>query len=251
MRVVVTAGASGIGRRVAERFHAAGSNVAICDADPDAVHQFTKANPGIMAMTADVADETQMNGFLAEAESHLGGADLVHANAGIGGPTGLIDDISYEDWRRTIEVNLSGVFLTTRWAARRMREQKSGLIVLMSSTAGLFGYPYRSPYATAKWGIIGLTKTLAMELGPYGVRVNAICPGAVEGDRMDRVVAKEARVRGVPEEEVRASYVASTSMRTWISSDDVANMIEYLASPAGQRISGQALSIDGHTESIN
>jgi NAD(P)-dependent dehydrogenase (short-subunit alcohol dehydrogenase family) len=251
LRVVVTAGASGIGRCVAERFLRLGARVAICDVDSTAVSSFASAYPNALAVVSDVTNEADMAAFFALVEAEFGGADVVHANCGIGGPAGLIDDISYEDWRRTVDINLHGTFLTTRWAARVMREQGSGLIVLMSSTAGLFGYPLRSPYATAKWGIIGLTKTLAMELGPHGVRVNAICPGAVEGDRMDRVVANEAAARGIPEQEVRDQYVACTSMRTWVTADDIANMIEFLASPAGAKISGQALAVDGHTESIN
>ena len=250
MRVVVTAGASGIGRAVAERFLATGAEVAICDVDADAVADFAQAHPDAISMVADVTDEPQMDAFFTAVEAQLGGADLVHANCGIGGPAGLIDEISYEDWQKTVNINLHGTYLTTRWAARLMRAQGSGLIVLMSSTAGLFGYPYRSPYATAKWGIIGLMKTLAMELGPHGVRVNAICPGAVEGDRMDRVVANEAAARDVTEAEVRAAYVATTSLRTWVTADDIADQIEFLAGPAGQKISGQALAVDGHTEAI-
>ena len=250
-RVVVTAGASGIGRAVALRFLGQGARVAICDVDKRAVETFKRDNPNALAMVADVTDEAQMDAFFAAVEDFAGGADVVHANCGIGGPAGAIDQINYDQWKTTVGINLNGTYLTARWAARVMREQGSGLIVLMSSTAGLFGYPLRAPYATAKWGIIGLAKTLAMELGPFGVRVNAICPGAVEGDRMDRVVANEAKARGIPEKTVREQYVACTSMRTWVSADDIADMIEFLASPAGRKISGQALAVDGHTESIN
>ncbi len=250
LRAVITAGASGIGRTVAERFLAKGAQVAISDIDPDAIADFSQIYPAAIAEVADVTDEAQMTTFLARVETDLGGVDLVHANGGIGGPAGLIDEISYDDWSAVLEVNLTGTYLTCRWAARVMRQQGSGLIVLMSSTAGLFGYPYRSAYATAKWGIIGLMKTLAMELGSHGVRVNAICPGAVEGDRMDRIVAGEAVARAISEQEARAQYVATTSLRTWVSADDIANMIEFLASPAGEKISGQALAVDGHTEAI-
>lgn len=249
-RVLVTAGAAGIGRTVAERFLAKGARVAICDKDPDAVAAFAARHPQAIAEIVDIIDETGMQAFLAKVEDAFGGIDIVHANAGIGGPAGLIEDLDAKDWQETLNVNLMGSFLTCRWAARVMRAQGSGLIVLMSSTAGMFGYPYRSPYATAKWGIIGLMKTLAMELGPHGVRVNAICPGAVEGARMDRVVANEAAARGVSTEEVRANYVSTTSMKTWVTADDIADQIEHLAGPMGQKISGQALAVDGHTEAI-
>jgi NAD(P)-dependent dehydrogenase (short-subunit alcohol dehydrogenase family) len=147
-------------------------------------------------------------------------------------------------------VNLSGTFLTCRWAARVMRAQGAGLIVITSSTAGLFGYPLRAPYAAAKWGLVGLTKTLAMELGPVGVRVNALAPGAVEGDRMDRVVAMEAAAGGKSQGEVRAQYVKGVSLRSWVNVDDLADMVLFLASPAASKISGQVLAVDGHTETL-
>jgi len=249
-RVLVTAGAAGIGRAVAERFLALGARVAICDNDADAVTAFATRHPQAMAAIVDIVDEPGMTAFLARVEATFGGIDIVHANAGNGGPAGLIEDLTPSEWQQTLNVNLMGSFLTCRWAARVMRAQGNGLIVLMSSTAGLFGYPYRSPYATAKWGIIGLMKTLAMELGPAGVRVNAICPGAVEGARMDRVVANEAAARGLSSQEVRAQYVATTSLKTWVSAEDIVNQIVFLAGPAGSKISGQALAVDGHTEAI-
>lgn len=249
-RVVVTGGAAGIGRAIAERFLAEGDSVAICDADPGAVSQFLATHPASIAAVVDVTSEPQMDGFLRDLENRWDGVDVVCANAGTGGPAGAIESLNYEDWQRCVATNVHGSFLTCRWAARLMRAQGSGLIVMTSSTAGIMGYPLRSPYAAAKWAIVGMTKTLAMELGPAGVRVNAICPGAVEGPRMDRVVANEARARGVPEDEIRASYVTGVSMRTWVKPEDVANAIHFLASDAGSRISGQILAVDGHTETL-
>jgi NAD(P)-dependent dehydrogenase (short-subunit alcohol dehydrogenase family) len=247
-RVVVTAGAAGIGRAIADRFRADGDRVAVCDADAEAVAAFAADRPDALAETADVTSEADMARFLGRVEAAWGGADILCANAGTGGPAGGIETLGLDDWRACLSVNLDGAFLACRWAARAMTAQGAGLIVLTSSTAGLGGYPLRSPYATAKWGVIGLMKTLAMELGPRGIRVNAICPGAVEGPRMDRVVANEARARGVSEAEVRAGYVRAVSMRTWVTAEDVAGTIHFLASPAGARISGQALAVDGHTE---
>lgn len=248
--VVVTGGASGLGRAMAERFVAEGDRVAICDADPAAVSAFAVAYPDHIACVADVTDEAQMQAFFDQIDASWTRVDVVCANAGTGGPAGRIEDLTLADWNRCIEVNLSGSFLTCRWAAGRMREAGAGLIVLTSSTAGQFGYPLRSPYATAKWGIVGLTKTLAMELGPAGVRVNAICPGAVEGDRMDRVVAMEAAASGETEEAVRAQYVKGVSLRTWVTAEDVAETVLWLASPQAKRISGQIMAIDGHTETL-
>lgn len=250
-RVLITAGASGIGLGLARRFADAGDRVAICDADADALEQVKTQFPDFITGQANVTDEAQMDAFLAEVEGQWGGVDVVCANAGTGGPAGRIEDLDYADWSACVGVNLFGAFLTCRWAARVMRAQGSGLIVLTSSTAGLFGYPLRSPYAAAKWGIVGLTKTLAMELGPAGVRVNCICPGAVEGDRMERVLANESAATGTPIEELRANYVACTSLKSWVSADDLADMVLFLASPAARKITGQVLAVDGHTESIN
>ncbi|WP_306115946.1 MULTISPECIES: SDR family oxidoreductase [unclassified Roseovarius] len=250
-RVLITAGASGIGLGLARRFAEAGDRVAICDADADALDKVKAEFPDFIAARADVTDEAQMDAFLQAVEAEWGGVDVVCANAGTGGPAGRIEDLDYAAWRDCVGVNLFGAFLTCRWAARVMRAQGSGLIVLTSSTAGLFGYPLRSPYAAAKWGIVGLTKTLAMELGPAGVRVNCICPGAVEGDRMERVLANESAATGTPIEELRANYVACTSLKSWVSADDLADMVQFLASPAASKITGQILAVDGHTESIN
>ncbi len=250
-RVLITAGCSGIGLGLARRFAAQGDRIAVCDADAEAVARVQADHPDFVAHHADVTDEAQMAAFLGAVEAGWGGADVVCANAGTGGPAGRIEDLGYDDWKACVGVNLFGAFLTCRWAAKVMRAQGAGLILLTSSTAGLFGYPLRSPYAAAKWGIVGLTKTLAMELGEAGVRVNAIAPGAVEGDRMERVLANENAATGVPVEDLRKAYVACTSMKTWVSVDDLADMALFLASPAASKISGQVMAVDGHTESVN
>lgn len=249
-RVVITGGASGIGLGLARRFAAEGFRVALCDADGAAVAQVAAAHPDFIAVQADVTDEARMQGFLARVEAAWGGVDVVCANAGTGGPAGRIEDLDYADWRACLDVNLNGAFLTCRWAARLMRAQGAGLIVITSSTSGLFGHPYRAPYSAAKWGLVGLTKTLAMELGPAGVRVNAIAPGAVEGARMDRVVAMEAEASDRPEADIRAQYVRGVSLRSWVTVDDLADTVLFLASPAASKITGQVLAIDGHTESM-
>jgi len=249
-RVVITGGASGIGRRLAERFAARGDRVAICDADGDAVARMQADHPAMIAHQADVTDEAQMTAFLGHVEVTWGGADVLCANAGTGGPAGRIEDLDYAAWQACVGVNLFGAFLACRWAARVMRAQGSGLILITTSTSGLHGVPYRTPYVAAKWGLVGLTKTLAMELGPAGVRVNAIAPGAVEGLRMERVVEMEARASGRSEDAVRALYARGTSLRTWVTADDLADMALFLASPAANKITGQILAVDGHTESM-
>ncbi|WP_422002521.1 SDR family oxidoreductase [Roseovarius mucosus] len=249
-RVVITGGASGIGRRLAERFAARGDRVAICDADGDAVALMQADHPLMIARQADVTNEAQMSAFLGHVEAAWGGADVLCANAGTGGPAGRIEDLDYAAWQACVGVNLFGTFLACRWAARVMRAQGAGLILITTSTSGLHGVPYRTPYVAAKWGLVGLTKTLAMELGPAGVRVNAIAPGAVEGPRMERVVEMEARASGRTEDEVRTLYARGTSLRTWVTADDLADMALFLASPAASKVTGQILAVDGHTESM-
>lgn len=249
-RVLVTAGAAGIGRAIAEAFLADGADVAICDVDNEQLAAMQEAHPRLIAAKTDVTNEAEMDAFLRHLEERWQGVDVVCANAGTGGPAGRIETLDFDEWKQCVATNLHGSFLTCRWAARLMRAQGSGLICLTSSTAGQMGYPLRSPYASAKWAIVGLTKTLAMELGEAGVRVNAICPGAVEGPRMDRVIENEASARGQAVGAVRQSYVKGVSMKTWVTAQDIANTIRFLASPPGSKISGQILAVDGHTETL-
>ncbi|MEX3015459.1 SDR family oxidoreductase [Gymnodinialimonas hymeniacidonis] len=246
-RVVITAGGGGIGATLARRFAAEGAKVAVCDLDGAAAEAVAAEIDGL-GMGADVTDEAQMQAFFDAVDGAFGGVDVLCANAGTGGPAAPIEDIDYAAWQACLSSNLDGAFLACRWAARHMKAQGSGRIILTSSTSGLFGVPTRAPYVAAKWGIIGLTKTLAMELGPHGITANAICPGAVDGDRMERVVAMEAHARGVPADEVRTLYAEGTSMRTWVNADDIADSALYLASHAAKKVSGQVLAVDGHTE---
>ena len=249
-RILVTAGAAGIGRAIAEAFLADGADVAICDVDSDQLAAMQEAYPTLIAGQVDVTNEAEMDAFLQQLKERWQGIDVVCANAGTGGPAGRIETLDFDEWQHCVATNLHGSFLTCRWAARLMRAQGSGLICLTSSTAGQMGYPLRSPYASAKWAIVGLTKTLAMELGEAGVRVNAICPGAIEGPRMDRVIENEASARRQAIDAVRQSYVKGVSMKTWVTAQDVANTIRFLASPSGSKISGQILAVDGHTETL-
>jgi len=249
-RVVITAGGAGIGRALALAFHASGARVAVCDIDAAAIAELAEIQPEIMGRVANVTSADDMAAFLGDVDAAFGGVDVALANAGTGGPAGPIENLELVDWRACLAANLDGAFLLCKWAAKHMKAQKSGSIILTSSTAGMFGYPMRSPYATAKWGVIGLMKTLACELGPYGVRVNAICPGAVEGDRMERVLQNEAAATNKDVEDVRQIYVKGVSMKTWVSADDITDAALFLTSPAASKISGMALPVDGHTESL-
>lgn len=248
--VFITAGGSGLGLDMARGFLANGATVAVTDTDPAALQQARDLYPDLITFEADAADETAMRSVFDQLQRDWPQLDVVMANAGIAGPTASIEDVSLSDWQRCLAVNLDGAFLATSLAAPWMKQNKQGVMTLTSSTAGLFGYPFRSPYATAKWGIIGLMKTLAMELGPFGIRANAICPGAVEGDRMDRVIAKEAAARGIPEAELRQGYADCVSLKRFVTASDITDMALFLASPAAKNVSGMAMAVDGHTEQV-
>ena len=182
--------------------------------------------------------------------SRLGGVDVLINNAGTGGPQGPVETLAPEEWKKCLAVGVHGLFYAVRQAAPVMKAQKSGCIINMSSNAGVYGLPNRTPYVAAKWAVVGMTKTLAMELGPFGIRVNAICPGSVEGERIDRVIANDAKKRELTPDEVRRQYQRQSSLRCFAKAEDIAAMALYLASEAGQRVSGQTIGIDGHTESL-
>lgn len=244
-RVLITAGAAGIGRAMAEAFAAQGARVWVTDIDEAAL---AFCPEGWQRRCLDAADEPAVAALFSEIETEWGGLDTLCANAGIAGPTALVEDVRLDDWRRCVAVNLEGAFLAAKYAAPMLKRQRAGAIILTSSTAGLYGFPYRSPYAAAKWGVIGLMKTLAMELGPSNVRANAICPGAVDGPRMDAVIAREAAAKGVSPKVIRRGYEAGVSMCSFVTARDVANMAVFLASPEARLVSGQAIAVDGHTE---
>ncbi len=247
-RVVLTGAASGIGLVMAKRFSELGDRVALCDSSHAHLAAAQAALPNAITALADVTDEGQMQQFFAQVSAGFAGVDIFISNSGTGGPAGPLDALQYDAWQACLAVNLNGAFLGARWASEMMRAQGAGVILFMSSSSGLHGVPMRSPYVAAKWGLIGLTKTLAMELGPSGVRVNAICPGAVEGDRMQHVLEIEANATGRGLEEMRQQYSQGVSLRRFVSPEDIADMAVFLSSEAARQVTGQALAVDGHTE---
>ncbi len=247
-RVLVTAGASGIGRVTARSFAAEGAKVFICDVDDAALAAFAKENPAIGTTRTDVSDEAQVDRLFAEGAKFLGGLDILVNNAGIAGPTGAVETLALKDWERTLAINITGQFLCARKAVPLIRQAGSGSIVNLSSAAGRFGFPRRTPYAASKWAVVGFTKSLAMELGPDKIRVNAILPGAVDGPRIRRVIAAKAESVGVPYAEMEKRYVTQASLGRMVTEQDIANMILFVASDSGQNVSGQALAVDGDTQ---
>lgn len=240
-RVLITAGAAGIGRAMAEAFAAEGYEVWVTDLDQAALDQCPK---DWHRHRAGAADE----GAMAEVFSQLADLDVLCANAGIAGPTAPVEAVALEDWRNCVSVNLEGAFLAAKYAAPLMKQARRGAMILTSSTAGLYGYPNRAPYSAAKWAIIGLMKTLAMELGPWNIRTNAICPGAVEGPRMEGVLEREAAAKGSTRDAIYAGYASGTSMKSFVTAQDIAEMAVFLGSDRARLVSGQVIAVDGHTE---
>ncbi len=250
LRVMVTAGAAGIGRAIATAFANDGARVHVCDLDEGALEAFARECPEARVSRADVASVAEVDACFDTAQAWLGGLDVLVNNAGIAGPTGGVEDITPEDWDRTLAINIHGQFYCARRAVPLLKAAGGGSIVNLSSAAGIRGFPMRTPYAASKWAVVGLTKSLSMELGEHGIRVNAICPGAVAGPRIDRVIAADAEARGLPLETVRRSYLEQNSLREFIQPESIARMVLFLCSPAGSQISGQALSVDGDTDSL-
>lgn len=244
-RVMITAGAAGIGRVMADSFAACGARVFVCDVNAAAL-----AACGHDGVLADAGRAAEMDRFMAAGLEALGGLDVLVNNAGIAGPTAPIEDVTPEALDATLQIDLASMFHCARRAVAPLRAAGGGSIVNLSSAAGKFGFPLRSPYAAAKWGVVGFTRTLAMELGPDGIRVNAILPGMVEGARIRRVLRAKADARGVGDNEQTETALRTVALRCFVTEQDIANMALYLCSPFGATISGQALSVDGGVEGL-
>jgi len=250
LRVLVTAGAAGIGRAFVETFVNAGAAVFICDIDRIALDATKRALPQVGSCVADVADPRQVDALFDAATPFLNGLDVLINNAGIAGPTARVEDISVDDWNRTIAVDLNGMFYCTRRAVPLLKAAGGGSIINLSSVAGRLGFPLRTPYSSAKWGVVGFTKSLAIELGPSNIRVNAIQPGVVDGDRIRRVISAKAKALHTTEQEVEAQMLNRVSMRKRVTEQEIAAMALFLATEAGSSVSGQALSVCGNVESL-
>jgi NAD(P)-dependent dehydrogenase (short-subunit alcohol dehydrogenase family) len=250
LRVLVSAGASGIGLATARAFAREGARVMICDIDEMALRALAASDPGITQVLCNVAEPLAVDALFNAVASKLGGLDAMINNAGIAGPTARCEDVELADWERTFAVNLTGMFLCARRAIPLLKASANPSMANLSSAAGRFGYAMRTPYAASKWGVIGFTKSLAIELGSFGVRVNAICPGFVAGPRIEAVFKAKAAARGVAPEVVRDEALARTSLRRPVTAEDIANAIVFLASPLGANISGQVVPIDADAQSL-
>ncbi|MBK4735267.1 SDR family oxidoreductase [Noviherbaspirillum pedocola] len=249
LRVLVTAGASGIGAAVARAFLETGARVHVCDIDRSALDRLITETPEISASMADAAVPRDVEAVFEDVRANLGGLDVLVNNVGIAGPTGAVEDIDRAEWERTIAVNLNSQFYFAHRAVPMLRQSSAHpCVIAMSSVAGRLGYAFRTPYAATKWAIVGFMKSLAIELGPHGVRVNAILPGVVEGERMNGVIAARAAATGVTVDAMRDEYLQKISLRRMVTLDDVAAMAIFLSSPAARNVTGQAISVDGNVE---
>jgi NAD(P)-dependent dehydrogenase (short-subunit alcohol dehydrogenase family) len=250
LRVLITAGAAGIGRAMTDVFHEAGARVHICDIVQAALDETMQAFPGVTGTLADVSDLKDVERLFDDVRTQLGGLDCLINNAGIAGPTGKIEEIPIDEWERCINVDLNSLFYCTRLAMPMLKNAGGGSIINLSSAAGRLGFPYRTPYAAAKWGVVGFSKSLSMEVGTDNIRVNAIQPGVVEGDRINRVIDAKAKALGISFDEQKKRMLEKVSMQSMVSPYDIANMALFLASDTGKHVTGQAISVCAGVEML-
>ena len=250
LRVLVTAGAGGIGLEIARAFVREGANVFICDVDRDALTAVAKSDPMLARIVCDVSERAAVAALFDAAVGHLGGLDCLVNNAGIAGPTGRVEEINPEDWDQCIAVDLTSQFNCVRLAIPHLRKSKNASIMNLSSQAGKHGFPLRSPYAAAKWGVIGFTKSISIELGEDGIRVNALLPGLVAGDRIRRVIEAKAQQNGRSFKDQEDFMLQFTAMKDYVTPQQLADMVVFTASPRGRTITGQSLSVCAGTNML-
>ena len=251
--IIISAAADGIGWSIAEYCMNSGAKVFLTDINEEKLsllknHKNYNTTLFLKKVNANIA-ESVLN-YSLELKNQISSIDVLINNIGIAGPTGKIEDLDIEEWKKTIDVNINSHFYFSKYFIPLLKIN-GGSIINLSSTAGLFGFPLRTPYVASKWAIIGLTKTLAIELGKFDIRVNAICPGSVSGDRMKRVIEDKAKSMGISEKELQNDFEAMTSLNTFVDKEDIANMVVFLLSDAAKRISGQSITVDGNTERMN
>ena len=251
--VVISAAADGIGWCIASTLLEKGFTVYASDINQKKIDELNKhplINKKLFIENVNASDPESVTQYFETLSNKVSSISALINNVGIAGPTGMMEDVSVDDWRNTIDTNLNSHFYFTKDAIPLLKNN-GGSVVNLSSTAGIFGFPLRTPYAASKWAIIGLTKSLAMELGQFNIRVNAICPGSVSGDRINRVIKAKANSLGIDEKEVREDFEGMVSLKTFVDKEDIANMVLFLLSDEAHRVSGQIMTVDGNTERMD
>ncbi|HEY0921006.1 SDR family oxidoreductase [Devosia sp.] len=248
MRVIVTAGASGIGLAIAQTFLRAGARVHIGDVDGASLAAALAENPGLRGSVSDVSSSEDVDRLGDEALAWMGGVDVLVNNAGIGGPRGPVEEVEPAEWHQVMRVNLGGIFHTARRFVPVMKGQRAGCIINISTSSVRTGLPLRTPYVVSKAGVMGFTQNLAREIGPYNIRCNAILPGSIENERGRKLLRERAEREGVSYEQVLAQRLGYISMRSRITPEEVGEAALFLASPAARHISGQFLGVCGNVE---
>ena len=248
-KIIISAGASGIGWATTKVCVAKGALIYLCDVDPKAINKVKKHpsyNKRIFVSETDASDETEVIDFFHKIKKKFRNLDALINNVGIAGPTGTIEKLDSSEWENTLHVNVNSHFYFTKQAIPLLKKSKTSSIINISSGAGIMGFPLRSPYAASKWAVVGMTKTLAMELGKYKIRVNAICPGTIKGDRMKRVIRDKAKFTKISSKKIENEFVSMASMNSWIYEDDIGKICAFLISDEAERISGQIIGVDGN-----
>jgi len=248
-KIVISAGASGIGWAIVKTCIAKGASVYLCDIDRKALNKIKKHplyNKHIFISEIDASNEIEVIDFFRLIKKKFKKLDVLINNIGIAGPTGTIEKLESREWENTLHVNVNSHFYFSKQAIPFLKKSKKSSIINISSGAGIMGFPLRSPYAASKWAIVGMTKTLAMELGKYKIRVNAICPGTIKGDRMKRVIRDKAKFTKVSAKKIENEFVSMASMNNWIYEEDIGKMCAFLISDEAERISGQIIGVDGN-----
>ncbi|PPR47004.1 MAG: 2-(S)-hydroxypropyl-CoM dehydrogenase [Alphaproteobacteria bacterium MarineAlpha5_Bin9] len=252
--IVISAAAEGIGWSIAKKCLDNGAKVFVSDKNKDAINIIKnqkKYKKNLYTKVLDANNYREVEKYFLFIKHHIKKIDGLINNVGIAGPTSKIENIKINDWRETIDTNINSHFYFTKFATSLLKKKSGGSIINVSSTAGLYGFPYRSPYAATKWAIIGITKTLAMEMGKHNIRVNAICPGSVEGNRMKRVIRAKSKISGLSYKSIKKDLESMVSLNSFVSKEDISNMAFFLLTDEAKKISGQIMTVDGNTEKMN
>ena len=253
-KIIISAGASGIGLATAKICLSRGATVYLCDIEDKYLNKLNKnplRNKKLFIYKCDASNENQVLNFFLQVKKKTKKIDGLINNVGIAGPTGTLDKINSKDWEKTIQVDVNSHFYFTKYFIPLIKKSQNGSIINISSTAGILGFPLRTPYAASKWAIVGITKSLAMELGKFNIRVNAVCPGTIKGNRMKKVIRDKAKFTKKSIKNVEKDFISMSSMKKWILEEDIAKMCAFLISNDSSKVSGQVISVDGHTERNN